>query len=53
MCKYNMNKTRMSAQAAFDELKKRFVFENYIVGDPGQWLSVGKTVEKYLSLIHI
>lgn len=48
MCKYNMNKTRMSAQAAFDELKKRFVFENYIVGDPGQWLSVGKTVEKYL-----
>lgn len=45
-----MTKMRRSAESAFEELKKRFVFKDYIIGDSGQWMSVGRTVEKYLSI---
>jgi len=39
----------MSPENALEQVKRSFLFDNYIVGDMGQWLSVGKTVQKYLS----
>lgn len=39
----------MSPEDALEQVKNSFIFDNYIVGDMGQWLSVGKTVQKYLS----
>jgi len=39
----------MSPEDALEQVKRLFIFDNYIVGDMGQWLSVGKTVQKYLS----
>lgn len=40
----------MSPEDALEEVKRSFIFDNYIVGDMGQWLSVGKTVQKYRSV---
>lgn len=44
-----MTNMKMSAESALEELKNKFVFDDYVVGDMGQWLSVGKTIEKYLT----
>jgi len=43
-----MSEITKSPEQALDELMEKFVFNNYIVDDMGQWLSVGRTVKKYL-----
>lgn len=44
-----MSKITKTPEQALAELRQQFIFDNY-VGESGQWLTVGRVVEKYLEL---